>query len=100
MAENNTNQHQSSTIDGAVDPATLTVGYWRERFKERIAGWPTLADAADTIAKIAPDFTGARGFQRFQSVAASRASLELTAKAVLALDTVLKTDVSQSIPNQ
>ena len=69
-----------------VDLEPQTVKYWRKRFAEAYLRFKGPTELANVLGADEPFFAGVPGFRKLESVKRGKASLELTAKAVLLMD--------------
>lgn len=87
MKENQTQETEAALV---VTYDQLTVEYWRKRFADLQSSFEDIIDMAQQIGKVEPEFDGVRGYFRLQNVNRKRAGLQTTAKAVQAIEQILK----------
>lgn len=73
-------------IEPTVDPEILTVKYWRERFQSVFPRFKGLTELANVLGPLEEEFLGIDGYRRLESIKRDKASLELTAKAVILME--------------
>ena len=90
MIQDNKNQSDNLPIEPSANSDQLTVEYWRNRFRDDLKKFKSLAKLADVIGPLDGDFAGGSGYVRLQNIRAGRAGIQITAKAVRLMEKVGK----------